>query len=355
VRGVATALLLALVAGCHGAPSLVASATSWPEADALFRSQPRWLGADGAYSIDLGGGRVLWLFGDTFVATSDADVRAEATMPRNTVAIQHGYDPSQATIDFYWATTNGAPDSFFAADGADWLWPAHGIRLGDRLIVFLSRVTSSAGGLGFAGAGWTALSIDNPDADPPAWQPVDLAPPANSFGVTFGSAALDDGEWLYVYGSEDAGSHAVHVLRFADAAARAGDLSHPEWRTKSGWVAQEALTSRPAALFGDAETEFSVGVDARGGFLEVQSIGFGSTTIGLRSAPAVDGPWSDVSSSYRPPESSLDGVLVYAGKGHAELAGADVVATYAANATQFSSLVQDSSLYYPRFVRMTLR
>ena len=36
------------------------------------RGRPRWLGGDGAYSIDLGGDRTLWLFGDSFIATSDA-------------------------------------------------------------------------------------------------------------------------------------------------------------------------------------------------------------------------------------------------------------------------------------------
>ena len=28
----------------------------WPEADTLFHSDPRWLGADGAFSVNLGGG-----------------------------------------------------------------------------------------------------------------------------------------------------------------------------------------------------------------------------------------------------------------------------------------------------------
>jgi hypothetical protein len=42
--------------------------SSCPEADRLFHSDPRWLGADAAFSIDLGGGRVWWLFGDSFVA-----------------------------------------------------------------------------------------------------------------------------------------------------------------------------------------------------------------------------------------------------------------------------------------------
>src|SRR5262245_28716220 len=53
------------------APAVAAQAPDvapWPEAAARFRSQgSSWLGADSAYSVDLRSGRVLWLFGDTFV------------------------------------------------------------------------------------------------------------------------------------------------------------------------------------------------------------------------------------------------------------------------------------------------
>lgn len=347
MRAVAIALL------CASCASPPATGAAWPEADALFHSDPNWLGADAAYSIDLGAARVLWLFGDSFVATSDAHLRSESKLPRNTVAIQQGYDPSQATITFYWATNGGVPDSFFPQDGADWFWPAQGIRLGDSLLIFLSRIAASSGGLGFAAAGWTAVAVDNPDADPSQWTWTDLAPPANSFGVTFGTAALDDGAWLYVYGAEDAGEHATHLLRFADSDARAGDLSKPEWFANGNWVAQSALTSLPAALFGDGSTEFSVTANAKG-LTEVQSIGFGATTIGLRTAPSFTGAWNSLQSVYTPPESGRDGVLVYAGKAHGELSGADLIATYASNDTDFTTLVADTSLYYPRFVKLTI-
>ena len=39
------------------------TAVAWPEADAMFHRDPRWLGGDDAYSIDLGNGPrrlVLW-------------------------------------------------------------------------------------------------------------------------------------------------------------------------------------------------------------------------------------------------------------------------------------------------------
>jgi hypothetical protein len=51
------------------------------------------LGSDGAFSIDLGNGRTLWLFGDTLVVKKAGDTRKTAAFLHNTVAIQSGYDP----------------------------------------------------------------------------------------------------------------------------------------------------------------------------------------------------------------------------------------------------------------------
>src|SRR3954468_10697696 len=97
----AMALLLATSScGAEGMPPSTGG-TSWPEADRLFHQDPRWLGADAAYSIDLGAERSLWLFGDTFVATSAAVQRTESAMPRNTIAIEEGRNPATAAMRFF--------------------------------------------------------------------------------------------------------------------------------------------------------------------------------------------------------------------------------------------------------------
>ena len=59
-------------------------AAGWSQADALFHGNPKWLGSDAAYSVALGSNRTLWLFGDTFVATTASNVRAQSKMVRNT-------------------------------------------------------------------------------------------------------------------------------------------------------------------------------------------------------------------------------------------------------------------------------
>lgn len=116
----------------HGCGRLVAR--GWPAADRLFHQDPRWLGADAAFSVDLGDDRVLWLFGDTFVATSERCLRSEARMVRNSIALQHGRDPSRATIEFGWGD---GPGSWFSDQGERWFWPQHGVRVpGGPLVLF---------------------------------------------------------------------------------------------------------------------------------------------------------------------------------------------------------------------------
>src|SRR5579883_2953854 len=146
VRGwLVCVVFLAGVGGCRsggGGTPLCAgwTAAEWTEANALFQNDPDWLGADGAYSVDLGGGRVLWVFGDTFVAKDGSRDRGNAYFIRNSVAIQTGYNPAAATISFHWGSAaDGTPASFYLEQNGIWYWPAGGARLGDRLILFYSN------------------------------------------------------------------------------------------------------------------------------------------------------------------------------------------------------------------------
>jgi hypothetical protein len=94
--------LMAILLGVMAASANAQTATAWREAERIFHSDPQWLGSDGAFSIDLGNGRVLWSFGDTLVARKPGDGRKNAAFVRNTVAIMTGYDPLIAQMKFYW-------------------------------------------------------------------------------------------------------------------------------------------------------------------------------------------------------------------------------------------------------------
>jgi hypothetical protein len=328
---------------------------SWPEADALFRNDPSWIGADAAYSVDLGSGRVLWLFGDSFIAKTSARSRSDAWFIRNSVAIENGYDPSTATIAFAWQTTAGAATSFFPEAGSNWFWPLAGIRLPTRLVLFLLEESSTGGGaFGFQAVGTKVVFVTNPDADPLSWNVVDGNLPTFAFPIAFGAAVVADASFVYAFGDEEPGDHSVYLARFDAATLDAGDASQVQFLASGTWVSPPSTA--PDVVFPSATsldnppTEFSVQKTASG-WLAVHSVGFGATDIAVRTAGDVAGPWTLPCHAFTPPESGQPNVLVYAAKGHPELLGGSLVATYATNSTDSSTVATDMSLYFPRFVR----
>ena len=351
LRNLALTPPLIALAGCGGGGSSSQEAplraATWPEAEALFHQDPQWLGGDGVYSVDLGQGRVLWLFSDSFIATSPANVRSASKIVHNSIAIQTGYDPATATMRFYWSNTGNGPDAFFIdPDSPNWFWPAHGVRVGNTLLIFMSEIQSSSGGLGFTGLGWKAVAVDNPDATPDQWQVRNLTAP-NQFSLVVG-------DYLYAYSHSNTDNN-LYLARFPLAEAAQGTLTNLEWfNGSSGWILQSQLSRAPTPLMGAAQTEFNVYPNPpHTPYLEVQTDAFGAANLTYRTAGALTGPWSGLQPFYQPPEYNQSGILIYAAKLHPMLtnSGADFVASYSTNNTNFNTLVQDSSLYYPRFVK----
>lgn len=334
-------------------------AIAWPEADGLFRQDVRWLGADDAYSLDLGQGRVLWLFADTFIATSAAHLRRESRMIRNSLAIQQGYDPSSATIKFYWRTKDQQPSSFFPESGKIWYWPGHAIKLENKLLIFLMKIRAVKTGLGFDSAGWTAVMIENPEREPSAWKVRWLPTPPNPFRVVLGSASiLRQDDYIYAFSSQEAQGHNIYLVRWPTSQAKQGNLRRPEWwsgATKQ-WIAQVQLQTLPPPIFTNGQTEFTVHYEPKlKQFLQIQHEGFGAADLAFRRAENIIGPWSPLQKFYRPHEADRTGALIYACKSHPELTGAELILTYVVNHSDFGQLINDNSLYYPRFLKGRLQ
>jgi hypothetical protein len=357
-----------------GAP--IPSATPWRAAAARFRSAGAWLGGDGAYSIELGPRRILWLFADTFVdpAADGSRTNGPNFFIHNSVAIQAGADEasardlSRATLAFAWGHgQDGNPSSFFRdIDGAArWVWPLAGARLPDgKLLLFRMEIVHSAGGFGFAVDSWDALAIDQPDDPPEQWQPRAIAPASQKFGKLLGSSVMSYRGHLYAYAvSIQGGDHAIFLARWPIETLTGlpqGALSDPEWFTTRGFVRESALPegAEPAALFDDGQVEFSVHYEPEHRrFVEIQMQGLfvsdAATRIALRSAAQPEGPWSTLSAFYRPAESGLADaadLAAYAAKAHPEQRGADLVLTYVVNDVKHPT--PPDSVYYPEPLRV---
>jgi hypothetical protein len=338
-------------------PIALPNATAWPEADKLFRNDPRWVGGDDATSVDLGDGRLAWLFADSFVDPTAKHKRPGSKLIRNSIGIQRGANPATAKIKFHWRETDGAPSSFFAEKDKEWYWHGGATLVDNRLIIFLMRVHEAEGSLGFVAFGAAVAVIDNPQAEPSDWKIKIVELPANNQHLILGSGcAFVENDHLYAFGSTEPGKHDVYVTRWPLADVAANKFDDPEWWTgdNAGWVAQTKLKTPPQKCFTDGSTEFTLHFVKRfNRYLEFQATGFGDADLDMRSATKFTGGWSNLQTIYAPPEKARKNIMIYAAKAHPELTGADIVLTYNTNSLEFNELINDDALYYPRFVRLT--
>ena len=321
----------------------------WEEAENIFRSDSHWLGGDGATSVDLGHGRVLWLFGDSFIDQSGYGARRTSDLVRNSIAIQTGYDPINAEMQFSWKMEGAKPAAFFSLAGDQWYWPASGIMIGRRLLIFLMKIKTARNALGFEACGWKAVLIDNPQKTPDHWILTYLkSPQKQGLVVGSGNPVLKNG-FLQVFAA-DYRDRSVYLARWPERSAVAGTLVRPQWWAgdQAGWIGPEETVVKPRSILAKGQMEFSVEyMPQLKSYLQVQTLSIMNPCLAISSAKAIEGPWSAHVCFFTPSEQGLPGTLIYAGKSHPMLRGADMVFTYVVNTTNEERLLKDMSIYFP--------
>jgi len=333
------------------------AAAPWPEADALFRRDPAWRGGDGAGSIDLGGGRVLWLFGDSFVAPRDAPPgRQAAELVNNTVGIQPGYDPVAAEFQTFHRTVEGAPAPFFAGAEKSWLWPSGGAVVRDKLLIFLMQIEATGEGLGFRVIGNHAVLVDNPSEPPDRWSLQTARVPGFDPMVIYGSGGMtSESDYLFAVTAAVDPGHSLHLNRWDSESVLEGDLGNPEWWDGNHWRQHGEITGLPKPLFTQGAAESSLHWDAAAKrFLQVQASSFPFGVVMIRSSPRRVGPWSEQQAVFHPSDHAEGpkGLHYYAAKAHPEQICDGLAITYCSNAFDLGRVVRDETVYYPRFVRL---
>lgn len=317
-----------------------------PSASPWFAGKSGWVGADAAYTIPLGGGRLVWLFGDTFAGTVAHGRRENCVMIRNTAASDDGHPGTPLRFHL----GHGIPGVFTPPDGQGWFWPLHGARGPRGLDVFLSHqltVPGDTSAFGFRVTGHWLARVANPDDNPDAWRIDYEHLPYEGYGI----ATAIDGPTLYVYGYRDrkVGARTERGLVVART-ARTDPARFGRWRFFDGarWVTDP---TQAAPLFDGMATEGSVHHDARSGrWIVVYSAPAFVPEILVRTAPTPHGPWSAARVAYRCPEAATDKtVFCYAAKAHPELPAPDgeTVVTYCTNTSSFEKVLADEKLYRP--------
>ncbi|HEX3997677.1 MAG TPA: DUF5005 domain-containing protein [Pirellulales bacterium] len=397
----ATALAISVATASLAADDNRFPATPDAAWDAAFTRASGWTGGDVAGTVDLGDGRVLWLFGDSWIGTVAHGRHASGSrMVNNAIAIQAEQPGAKADIRFYWQ--GGMKDlKAWIAPPADkkkpngWYWPAGGgcVVPGPggrpRLVIFLFHIgkQEGKGGIwGFKSLGSTMATVDN-IADPvEKWQvrqfdiPFAVAADEGQAAanqklrkreISWGVAAClnqpngesASGGWFYIYGVR-IDSPLNRQLLLARAKIDAPS-QFDAWQFYAGGGKWSAAAADAAPVAEGVAPELSVerlpsGKESSPGQRPAWIMVYSESPLGrkifARTADRPEGPWSERKAVYSVPELERNRVYFeYAAKGHFCLSGRDaLLITYLVNSTDFAAMVGDASIYRPRFIRVPL-
>ena len=190
-----------------------------PQFTEFFRRTTGWTAGDGALSVPLSDGRVLWLFGDSHVNDYDPITQKMPCLfqTRNAAFIHKKNDLKDA--ETLVGKGPGFRSWFKNSTNEDfWFWPLSGFQSGSTVYVYLAamRKAGDGGEWGFESAGrdyWGKIKF-------PEMKEITYAQLPAFNGITFGQGFVREGEYTYAFGGKGSGrklGSAVFVARFPSA------------------------------------------------------------------------------------------------------------------------------------------
>ncbi len=180
----------------------------------FFRRTNGWVSGDGAVSVPLSDGRVLWLFGDSHLDDYDPTTKTTACLfqCRNAGLLQSNRTDLKRARTLQ--TTKPVFRSWFKNSTNEdlWFWPMCGFQKKDVVYIYLCAMKKTGEGMwGFASAGadcWGKVAF-------PSMEIVDYIPLPHFDGVQMGQGFVEEDGWIYAFGSRAHGiASDVIVARF---------------------------------------------------------------------------------------------------------------------------------------------
>jgi hypothetical protein len=158
---------------------------------------PLWDGADGAEVVDLGDGRRLWLWGDTYSGpTTSTSIIVQAFL-RNSISVQQGN-----CMEFrLGGVINGVNDFVPRPGPTEWYWPDAGIADPAHNVVYLAAMHAiiADGGDGFH---WRIVRNEILTLDYHSLQLIRATPMPTAGGLLWGTAMMQSGGYDYIYANQ---------------------------------------------------------------------------------------------------------------------------------------------------------
>ncbi|MFF1572704.1 DUF4185 domain-containing protein [Leifsonia sp. NPDC058292] len=302
----------------------------------------RWTGADSAYSVPLPGGKIAWLYSDTFLGTVNADHSRPTDSPfvHNSIVVddRHG-------LTTHTGGTTAAPASLVQVPGGDenqdWYWFGDGTVEGNHLrVTLLEFVRTGDQPFDFAFKGTAVASFSLRTM---ALEGITKRPAGT---VQWGSAIYEDGGYTYVYGVEDLQSTKyLHLAR-----VRTNHLTTKPWEfwTGSGWSAAESASAR---IMDGVSNEFSVTkFQGRYTLVTGDTTEILSAKVVMYRSDSLTGPFTNKTLLYTTPETGGN-VFTYNAKAHPELGDRDtLLVTYNVNSFSTDDVYANVDNYRPRYI-----
>jgi fibronectin type 3 domain-containing protein len=312
-----------------------------------------WTGGDETVSVALPDGRIAWLFSDTFLGTVNSDYSRPANTPliHNCIVVQQG-----STLTTLTGGTASAPTSLVGAatdgnanDAGYWVDDA--FVFNNQLEVFYTHYQHTGSGTLDIKQVATAIAVFSL----PALSLQSLTQLNVGASLKWGTAVLDQSDYTYVYGAEDAGANKyLHLARAPHGQVlSAGSNPTSAWQfwTGSGWSSSESNSTRIMSGVGDG---FSVAKINQQYVLVTQDTNLiFNPNLAAYTATTPMGPFGNQAYLYKTPEATGNDIT-YDARLHTELGSATkLVISYNVNSLQASDNYADVRIYRPRFIDVT--
>ncbi|MEV0320891.1 DUF4185 domain-containing protein [Streptomyces sp. NPDC050658] len=340
-----------------------------------------WTGGDGTHSVRLPDGRLLWLFSDTFLGQVHAPPNpagqphtwrdASTPMVRNSAVVTSRSGTPERTL----------PAPLFPDPAPNqWRWPvaaqveprSPGSSDDVVRVLMWTRATGTGPWIYGVPTGTEVATLSLPDLRVEGIVKVSdqQSVPDPERRVLYGTTAVADGDWTYVFGGNDGKAVARPASHAYVARVPKGRLAEPgAWRywDGKGWT----RSGKPRSVLGDGErrgvgSAFTVArVGATYVLFTMAAGAEGLTSVTSYWSCSPTGPWHGPAKSFAPPlpkdGADRQDVAAYNPQVHPALSGnGRLLLSYDVNwldatpASAQANVSRNVSLYRPRFVSLRL-
>lgn len=313
-----------------------------------------WSGGDGGASVSLPGGRVAWLYNDSYVGKVVDGTRPDPEFVHNLIVLQDG--PNLTTL--YGGTrTHPVPFMTYKLSHHNWYWSNSGVETGGVLYVSYSSYwypgTPSVYGFVRTGTVLAGFSLRT-------FHLVSFNWLDNPRHIVWGVSMRKGADWVYVYGLRTSGSGSSMTRQVFLARAPVGHMLAPwQYYTGSGWSRTLSLA---APVFGSVSSTFSVSLVDGVYVITTMSPAYGSPEAEMYFGCHPAGPfrnglavWDTTSQQGTYGTIGIKGAYTYGAIAHPQLTrGTSTVLSYDVNTSDWGIINQNVDIVRPRYVVVRL-